>query len=40
MAKTSAIIKTMDGFLIIYLTVGFVIIGLFLATKYHEKHSK
>lgn len=30
----------MDGFLIIYITTGVIILGLFLATTYAETHGK
>lgn len=30
----------MDGFLIIYTTMGLILLGLFLAVRHNEKHSK
>jgi len=31
---------TMNGFLVIYLVLGAVLVGLWVATRYHEKHGK
>lgn len=30
----------MDGFMAFYITIAIVFLGLFLATKYNEKHGK